>query len=78
MLKGKYVASVVINFSFPDDDSEERPKGILPNAMIKERFENDLADTIKEVIVDEILDQQFMQTSVKLERVDYYEDDDHD
>lgn len=78
MLKGKYVASVVINFSLQDDDSEERPLDILPNSWVKEWFENDLTDTIKDVIVKEILDKRFMQISVKLESVDYYEDDDHD
>lgn len=73
MLKGKYVATVTINFNFPDDNDAERPRTLLPNKLIKEQFENELADVIKQGI-EEIIDQQFMQTSVETEYIDYHEE----
>lgn len=73
MLKGKYVATVTINFNFPDDNDAERPRTLLPNKLIKKQFENELADVIKQGI-EEIIDQQFMQTGVEMEYIDYCEE----
>ena len=73
MLKGKYIATITINFHFPDDNDAERPKTLLPNKLIKEQFENELADAIKQEL-EGIMDQQFMQTSVEMEYIDYHEE----
>ena len=73
MLKGKYVATITINFNFPDDNDTERPETLFPNKLIKEQFENELADAMKQEI-EGIMDQQFMQTSVEMEYIDYYEE----
>jgi hypothetical protein len=73
MLKGKYVATITINFNFPDDNDTERPETLLPNKLIKEQFENELADAIKQEI-EGIMDEQFMQTNVEMEYMDYYEE----
>ena len=73
MLKGKYIATITINFHFPDDNDVERPRTLLPNKLIKEQLENELADAIKQEI-EGIMDQQFMQTSVEMEYIDYCEE----
>ena len=73
MLKGKYVATITINFNLPDDNDAERPETLLPNKLIKEQLENELADAIKQEL-EGIMDQQFMQTSVEMEYIDYYEE----
>lgn len=73
MLKGKYVATITINFNFPDDNDAERPEALLPNKLIKKQFEDELADAIKQEI-EEIMDQQFMQTSVETEYIYYCEE----
>lgn len=73
MLKGKYIATITINFNFPDDNDAERPRTLLPNKLIKEQLENELADAIKQEI-EGIMDQQFMQTSVEMEYIDYCEE----
>ena len=73
MLKGKYIATITINFNFPDDNDAERPETLLPNKLIKEQLENELADAIKQEL-EGIMDQQFMQTSVEMEYIDYYEE----
>lgn len=73
MLKGKYVATVTVDFNFPDDNDIERLETLYPNKLIKEQFENELADAIKQEI-EGIMDQQFMQTNVEMEYIDYYEE----
>ena len=73
MLKGKYVATITINFNFPDDNDAERPRTLLPNKLIKKQFENELADVLKQGI-EEIIDQQFIQISVEMEHIDYCEE----